>query len=453
MACRRPGLPSAMLAGWRGCSCIIAAPIAISPGAGAGAGARGFATVRHVKPSGFVDLKKYLTDFEGHARKKGRRNPAKRGPPPAAYMEYGASTVIRQTVARKAPGGNIRKYKVTSVVGNGKGWAGIGVAQSADNGRAARTKSLANACKNMFYIERYRGRTVYHAVQTKLGATKVELWPRRTGSGVKAGRIAQHLLQRLGITDVGVKVRGSKNKTMQLKATVKALSMIESHEEAAKRRGVMLPRLNYHDYRRVCAERSEAAAHGLLFAEEEPGASMPGLKAARPRPSLPMLGLEGLRTDKGLSARWGERKVAFAEAQRKRLLGRLQTARDRSDSLIYDRIEEELADVQAELAEEAERNEAVRLERLAALEAEKAELAQAVATLDPELLAQATPQHWKAEKLERRKEAEEIVFRDYKKRVVDDPQQLAQADSGSGGSGDDDEGPANDGSAKGFRKV
>ena len=133
--------------------------------------------------------------------------------------------------------------------------------------------------------------------------------------------------------------------------------------------------------------------------------------------------------------------------------GRLQTARDRSDSLIYDRIEEELADVQAELAEEAERNEAVRLERLAALEAEKAELAQAVATLDPELLAQATPQHWKAEKLERRKEAEEIVFRDYKKRVVDDPQQLAQADSGSGGSGDDDEGPANDGSAKGFRKV
>ena len=53
-----------------------------------------------------------------------------------------------------------------------------------------------------------------------------------------------------------------------------------------------------------------------------------------------------------------------------------------------------------------------------------------------ELLAQATPQHWKAEKLERRKEAEEIVFRDYKKRVVDDPLQLAQADSGSGGSGD-----------------
>ena len=33
-----------------------------------------------------------------------------------------------------------------------------------------------------------------------------------------------------------------------------------------------------------------------------------------------MLGLEGLRTDKGLSARWGERKVAVAEAQRQRLL-------------------------------------------------------------------------------------------------------------------------------------
>ena len=300
---------------------------------------RAFAT-GGLKPSGFIDMQKFLTDFEGSARKKGPMPAGKKGPRPNAYMEYGASTVIRGSVARKAPGGNIRKMKVTSIVGNGKGWAGIGSAQSVDSGKIARTKSLADALKNMFYIERYRGQTVYHAVTTKVGATKVDLWPRRSGAGVKAGKIPSMLMQRLGITDVGVKVRGSRNKTMQLKGTIKALSMIESHEHAAKRRGVMLPRLNFHDYRRVCEERSEAVAHSLLFAEEEPGASMPGMKAARPRPSLPMMGIEAIRTDPSLHEKFNAAKVVESERRRAHLLARLKAARDRSDTLIYDRINE-----------------------------------------------------------------------------------------------------------------
>ena len=353
-AARRP-VTAAALSGWS--RCLRAA--VVDRGA-AGQQRRSFATKQqHVKPSGFMDMRKYLTDFEGTARKKGPMPAGKRGPRPAAYMEYGASTVIRTTVARKAPGGNIRKYKVTSIVGNGKGWGGIGVAQSADSGRVGRTKSLANAMKNMFYVERYRGKTVYHAVTTKLGATRIDLWPRRAGAGVKAGKIPSMLMQRLGITDVGVKVRGSKNKTMQLKATIKALSMIESHEHAAKRRGVMLPRLNYHDYRRVCDERSEAVAHGLLFAEEEPGAAMAGLKASRPRPSLPLAGVEAVRLDPVMHNKYNERTVALMEAQRTRLLDRLKSVRDRTDSPMYDRIIEEIAEIQKELVAEAEQNELV----------------------------------------------------------------------------------------------
>eukprot|EP01052_Picozoa_sp_SAG31_P016558 SAG31_NODE_1101_length_9905_cov_3.367122_12_plen_98_part_00 len=83
--------------------------------------------------------------------------------------------MIRGRVARKAPGGNIRKFKVTSVVGNGKGWAGIGDAQSAYSGKEARAKSVVTAMKNMFYIERYQGRTVYHSVKVR-GVTFSFLW-------------------------------------------------------------------------------------------------------------------------------------------------------------------------------------------------------------------------------------------------------------------------------------
>jgi ribosomal protein S5 len=443
MAARRPTTTAqSALSGWSRC--------VRSAAAGRGQQQRQqqrrtFATdLEYVKPSGFMDVRKYLTDFEGSARKKGPMPQGKRGPRPQAFMEYGASTVIRGTVARKAPGGNIRKYKVTSIIGNSKGWAGIGVAQSVDSGRVARTKSLSDAMRNMFYIERYRGKTVYHQVTTKLGATRVELWPRRTGSGVKAGKIPSMLMQRLGITDVGVKIRGSRNKTMQLKSTIKALSMIESHEHAAKRRGVMLPRLNYHDYRRVCEERSEAAAHSLLFAEEEPGASMPGMKASRPRPSLPMMGIEAVRKDPSLRKKMNERKVALHEHKRAQLLTRLQAVRDRSDTPIYDRIIEvcatdlsfvptcsathvllcpssepclrtrtcvqEMADLQRELAAEAEANEAARLAELELLEKEREEMRLTLATLDPELLAEAAPAPRDAEKMARRAEAQDAVF-------------------------------------------
>jgi hypothetical protein len=102
----------------------------------------------------------------------------------------------------------------------------------------------------------------------------------------------------------------------------------------------MLPRLNYHDYRRVCDERSEAVAQSLLFAEEEPGASMPGMKAARPRPSLPMMGIDAVRTDPSLHAKFNAAKVAASERKRAHRLARLKDVRDRSDSLIYDRINE-----------------------------------------------------------------------------------------------------------------
>ena len=358
--------------------------------------------------------------------KKGQFKPGHRGPRPAAYMEYGATTVFRGTVAKKAPGGNIRKFKVASVLGNGKGYAGIGFAQSADSGRVARSKSLTDAVKNMFYIERYQGRTVYHSIKTSLATTKVDIWPRREGSGVKAGRIASALMDRLGITDVGVKIRGSRNKTMQLKATVKALSMIEPHEDAAKRRGVMLPRLSYHDYRRVCKERNEEVAHGLLFAEDEPGANIPGMQVGRPRPSLPVLGMEALAKDPAMQARYDERKIAFFEARRKSLLTRLEKAHDRTDTPLFDRLAEEAAQLQQELWDEADAREALRNNQIAAWEQERAELVVQAGLLEPELMKRSKEELAAAgvgtdaqvARKKRQEESKERVFQMYKKRVL-----------------------------------
>jgi hypothetical protein len=69
-------------------------------------------------------------------------------------------------------------------------------------------------------------------------------------------------------------------------------------------------------------------------------------QATRPRPSLPVLGLDAVSTDVSLGARQDERKVAYYEAQRSSLLNRLQSTRDRTSTPMHDRLQEEVADLQ-----------------------------------------------------------------------------------------------------------
>lgn len=357
----------------------------------------------YVAPSQFSNnLQEHITSSSIGGNIRGPLK--KRGPRPKVFAEYRASTVIRGRVARKAPGGNISKFKVTTVVGNGKGWAGVGDAQSTYSGREARTKAIVDAMKGMFYIERYRGKTVYHGVKTKLGATKVDLWPKREGSGVHAGLIASKLLQRLGITDVGVKIRGSRNKTMQLKATVKALSMIESHEAAAKRRGVMLPRLSYHDYRRVCAEQEAEMKQGAHFAEVESWSDNAG---------MPVAGMHKLQKNMSLKRRSTHRKVAFYQNQKDQLLHRLGGVRARTDTPIMDRVMEEMQDFQRELWEVSEARETFRLEQEAQWEQELLEMEEQGLHMDGKKVSAA-----ELDRLEQREEAEEAVFQMYASRVV-----------------------------------
>ena len=79
--------------------------------------------------------------------------------------------------------------------------------------------------------------TVPHIVTGKFGATKVLLRPASPGTGVIASSTVRSILDAAGYTNVLTKVIGSNNAHNVVKATLNALSLLESPEAYAVRVG------------------------------------------------------------------------------------------------------------------------------------------------------------------------------------------------------------------------
>ena len=266
-----------------------------------------------------------------------------------AVENFGVSMVIRGAVSRKTVGGNVRRIKVTCVIGNGQGFGGVGSGKSLENMAAARTKAIHAALKNTFYIPRYRNRTIYHPLRTKFGTTQIDMWPRRPGSGIRAPLIPRHLFDRLGITDIGVKFHGSHDKMAQLKSTVKALTLQETHEKLARRRGIMLPRLDYPDYLRVCRERGSEQAKGMLRAPLEPAVYSGGRREARTAPSPAVLDSQALLRNRSYRARKDRPMAEFYAAKREARLSQLRSIEGRSADPVLERLLQAASDKSAQL--------------------------------------------------------------------------------------------------------
>ena len=100
-------------------------------------------------------------------------------------------------------------------------------------------------------------------------------------------------------------------------------------------------------------------------------ALQPGLKASRPRMSLPVMGAQLVENDPEARARTIGARVAEAEARREVVLSQLQAVRDHSPNLLVDRIVEEHGAYQEMMRREAEANEQRRQQRERELELEK----------------------------------------------------------------------------------
>jgi len=144
-------------------------------------------------------------------------------------------------VAKVVKGGRIFRFSAAIVVGNGEGKVGLGI-ENAREVPVAIQKAIESAKRNMIQIE-LNGDTIYRQSKTKLGATKIYMKPAAQGTGIIAGGAMRAVFDVLGVKNILAKTMGSRNSINVVRATLKALSEMETPEQVAHKRGISLEQL------------------------------------------------------------------------------------------------------------------------------------------------------------------------------------------------------------------
>jgi small subunit ribosomal protein S5 len=138
-------------------------------------------------------------------------------------------------VAKTTKGGRKMSFVALIVVGDGKGKVGYGLGKAAEV-PAAMKKASAEGRRNMRSID-LNGKTIWHEISQRFGATKIFMKPASDGTGVIAGHAMKAVFTVIGIEDVLSKVVNATNPINVVRATIDALTSMRSPELIASRRG------------------------------------------------------------------------------------------------------------------------------------------------------------------------------------------------------------------------
>lgn len=151
-------------------------------------------------------------------------------------LELNEKLIYVNRVAKVVKGGKNFSFAALMVVGDGKGFVGIGLGKAREVPEAIR-KGVARAKKNIRKVTLLRG-TVPHEITGEFGAGKVVLRPASAGTGVIAGSAVRAVLEAAGVKDILSKSLGSNNPHNMAKATLNALLSVEDLETVEAKRNV-----------------------------------------------------------------------------------------------------------------------------------------------------------------------------------------------------------------------
>lgn len=149
--------------------------------------------------------------------------------------EYEHKLVDVARVARIVAGGKRFRFRATVVLGNKSGKVGAGIAKGPSVADAI-SKATRQAKKKLINVPVVSG-TIPHAIEVHLGAADVFLKPAREGTGIIAGGAVRAVCELVGIKNILSKIKGSRNKTNNVFATIEALKKLKRLDEISVRRG------------------------------------------------------------------------------------------------------------------------------------------------------------------------------------------------------------------------
>jgi small subunit ribosomal protein S5 len=138
-------------------------------------------------------------------------------------------------VTKVVKGGRIMGFAALTVVGDGDGRVGMGKGKSKEVPLAVQ-KAMDEARRNLTKVSLKSG-TLHHAVIGKHGAAKVLMQPASEGTGIIAGGAMRAVFEAAGVRDVLAKCIGSSNPYNVVRATLNALSAMNSPSQIAAKRG------------------------------------------------------------------------------------------------------------------------------------------------------------------------------------------------------------------------
>jgi small subunit ribosomal protein S5 len=138
-------------------------------------------------------------------------------------------------VARVVKGGRQFGFTALTVVGDGSGRVGFGYGKAREVPLAIQ-KAMQAARKNLHRVS-LKGDTIQYASNGFHGATKVYMQPASEGTGVIAGGAMRAVFECAGVRNVLAKSYGSRNPINVVRATIKALTEMNSPESIAAKRG------------------------------------------------------------------------------------------------------------------------------------------------------------------------------------------------------------------------